>query len=432
MGTNWKNIFVILLTFIAVIGCKSISDTNGDDAEIAEKLMWNVFGLHTQTGTHYDPGGYTQNGFDENGNHRDTRNKYNPDGFDIYGFDSNGIHGETYETISPRGFSALGIHEITTLQYNLQGFNIDNIHYETNTYFDSFGFAANGLHRNTMHAFDENGWTRNLIHKDTQTQYGPDGYSIRGFNEEGFHRDTGTKYDPNGYDSIGLKDFEIDILLTSQKTFDDNLFSTANASKPGDSCSRRYSILHARSSVESGALRTEIRLNRAQWLCTPLGDTRLGNDSGLITQYHKPVLDEEGTVNFISEPAKIDGFHWVTDLAGAIGSLTKTFFSPTTVAKNLLEGIDFNEIFESFLGTVTDVGTVLKLVKTVIEGDTILVDGPTQASPNSITKDILKRCKGTINKENVLATVIDENGDIRIQGTCKLYDAQLSNIDLRS
>ena len=47
-------------------------------------------GIHKDTGTHFDPQGYTFDGFDKNHIHRDTHTKYDPQGYDWYGRDKDG------------------------------------------------------------------------------------------------------------------------------------------------------------------------------------------------------------------------------------------------------------------------------------------------------------------------------------------------------
>ena len=166
---------------------------------------FDLFGLHRDTGTEFDPSGMTVNG-----------NAYDSLGYDINGYNSDGYN--------VSGWSASSVNQETGTEFDANGLTIDGDEYDSRG-FDINGLSANGvnesgfdiatyIHRDTGTEFDSNGLT---IDGDIYDQYGyaVDGYNGDGFNRAGINSETGTEfdasgvssdgdlYDADGYDSIG-------------------------------------------------------------------------------------------------------------------------------------------------------------------------------------------------------------------------------------
>jgi len=154
---------------------------------------FDLFGIHRDTGTEFDPSGMTVDG-----------DAYDSLGYDINGYDSDGYN--------VSGWSADSLSQDTSTEFDADGLTIDGDEYDSRG-FDINGLSANGvneagfdvgtyIHRDTGTEFDPNGLT---IDGDGYDQYGYDvsGYNADGFNRDGIHVATGTQFDESGVSSDG-------------------------------------------------------------------------------------------------------------------------------------------------------------------------------------------------------------------------------------
>jgi hypothetical protein len=154
---------------------------------------FDLFGIHRDTGTEFDPNGMTVDG----------------DAYDSLGYDMNGYDVDGYNA---SGWSANSINRETGTEFDIDGLTIDGDAYDSRG-FDINGLSANGVneagfdvvtyvHRDTGTEFDPNGLT---IDGDIYDQYGYDvgGYNAAGFNRDGIHIATGTEFDESGVSSDG-------------------------------------------------------------------------------------------------------------------------------------------------------------------------------------------------------------------------------------
>jgi len=154
---------------------------------------FDLFGIHRDTGTEFDPNGITVDG----------------DAYDSLGYDINGYNSDGYNA---SGWSANSINQETGTEFDANGLTIDGDEYDSRG-FDINGLSANGvneagfdvvtyIHRDTGTEFDANGVT---IDGDGYDQYGYDvnGYNADGFNRDGIHVATGTQFDESGVSSDG-------------------------------------------------------------------------------------------------------------------------------------------------------------------------------------------------------------------------------------
>ena len=101
-------------------------------------------------------------------------------------FDEIGVHSETGTIFDPEGFDKDGFNEFD--------FNRENIHRVTGTKYSPQGFDCFGKTENLI---DIHGFNLEGVHTITGTKFDPQGYDINGFDNEGISRDG---YDCNGFD----------------------------------------------------------------------------------------------------------------------------------------------------------------------------------------------------------------------------------------
>ena len=194
--------------------------------------VWSPDGIHGLTGTGYDADGYDEQGWDDKG--------FGRDGYAYDGFNADGIHKETGTRYDPKGFTRARIDINGLVRYS----NRDLFGYETGErapsrvyYFSGWnhhlradklktddtdydGRVPRNLYREGWRHEAAQGWNADkgcyelemtFTHKDTGTDLNPDGFSILGINldtrlnERGFNVDTrihsvtGTEFDESGW-----------------------------------------------------------------------------------------------------------------------------------------------------------------------------------------------------------------------------------------
>ncbi len=103
---------------------------------------FDEFGVHSETGTIFDPQGFDVEGFDEfdfnrEGVNRHTRTLYNRLGFDRVG--------KSEDHVDVLGFTDAGVHSVTGTEYDSEGYTVDG--------YDSEGIDRNGYDRNGFDFF---------------------------------------------------------------------------------------------------------------------------------------------------------------------------------------------------------------------------------------------------------------------------------------